>query len=106
MAAHLFIKSVEQLLPRGGARESRAMIKRAAKPPVVEQSFRCAVEHNAHAVEKIDDARRRFTHAFDQRLIRQKIPAIDSVVEVLIDSVAFAFLIFCRVDTALRADRM
>ena len=86
--------------------KSCAVIECASESPVVEQSFGCAIEHNAHAIEKIDDARRGLAHALHQGLIRQKIPAIDRVVEVFIDRVAFALLIFCRIDAALGANRM
>ena len=57
-------------------------------------------------VEQVDDAGRSFAHALDERLVGQKIAAINGVVEVLVGSVAFALLIFRRVDAALRANRM
>src|SRR2546430_13243182 len=47
-----------------------------------------------------------YTTLFRSRLVGQKIAAINGVVEVLVGSVAFALLIFRRVDAALRANRM
>ncbi len=82
------------------------MIKRAAKPAVIEQTFRRAVEHHTHPVQQVDNARRRFAHALDQRLIGQKIPAVNRVVKVFLCGVAFALLIFRGVDSTLRANRM
>src|SRR5690242_177447 len=106
MAAHLLIERVQQLLPRGGAGKSGAVVKRASEPPIIEQAFRRAVEHHAHAVEQIDDSRRGFAHALDQRLIREEIAAVNRVVKVLPGGVAFAFLILRRVNAALRANGM
>src|SRR2546425_4433951 len=77
VAPHLLVQSVEELLARGCPRESRAVIERAAKAPIVEQAFGRAVEHHAHAVEKIDDARRSLAHALYERLIRQEVAAVN-----------------------------
>ncbi len=106
MASYLFIESVQKLLPRSCARESRPVIQRPAESPVVQQSFRRSVEHHAHAVQQIDDARRGLAHALDQRLVRQKIAAVNRVIQVFVDGVALALLIFRRVDAALRANGM
>ena len=72
------------------------MIKRAAETAIIEHSFRRAIERNAHAIQQIDDARRRFAHALDERLIRQEIAAVNRVVEMLLRRVAFALLYFSR----------
>ena len=84
--AHLLVEGVEQLLARGRAGERRAVIERAAESPVVEKSLRRAVEHDAHAVEQVDDSGRRFAHALDERLIGKEVAAVDRVVEVLVES--------------------
>src|SRR5205823_3791730 len=86
VAAHLFIERVQKLLARGRAGERGAMIQRAPEPPVIQQSFGRAVEHDAHAIEQVDDAGRSFAHALDERLVGQKIAAINGVVEVLGDT--------------------
>ena len=106
MTANLFVQRVQKLLPCGSPGERRAVIQRAAKAPVIEQSFRRAIERNAHAVEQIDDSGRRFAHALDQRLIREKVAAVDGVVKVLLSRIAFALLILRRVNAALRAHGM
>src|SRR5580704_10204932 len=106
MAADLLIERVQKLLPCRCTGERRAVIQSAAEAPVIQQSLRRTIERDAHAVEQIDDARRRFAHALDQRLIRQKIAAVNGVVKVLLRSVAFALLVFRRVYAALRAHRM
>ncbi len=102
MPPHLLVESVEQLLPRRCTRKRRAVIQRPAESPVVQQSFRRAVEHHAHAVQQVDDSRRGFAHPFDQRLVRQKIAAVNRVIEVFIDGVALALLVLRGVNAALR----
>ena len=92
------------MLPRRGARECRAVIERSAETAIIEQTFRRTVEHDAHAVEQINDSRRRFAHTLYERLICQEIPAINRVVKMFRGGVAFALLIFCGVDSALRAN--
>ena len=106
VASHLFVERVKKLLTRRRSCKRGAVIKSAAKAPIIEQSFRSAIEHHAHAVQQINNSGSRFAHSFYQRLIGQKITAIDSVVEMLGAGIAFAFLIFRRVDAALRADRV
>ena len=103
---HLFVQRIEQLLPRRCARKRSPVIKRAAKPSVIQQSFRRAVEHHAHAVQQVDNPRRRFAHPLDQRLVRQKVSAVNRVVKMFPGCVAFALLILRCVDATLRADRV
>src|SRR5580704_14178882 len=104
MAANLFVERVEQLLAGGCASKSGAVIQCATKAAVIEETFRGAIEHDAHAIEQIDDRRGFLAHAFDQRLISQKISTVDGVVEMLGDGIAFTLLIFRGVDSTLRAD--
>ena len=104
VSPHLLIERVEKLLAGGRAGECGAVIQRAAEPPVIQEPFGRAVEHDAHAVQQIDNAGRRFAHALYQRLIGQKIAAVNRVVKVLIGSVALALLVFRGVDPALRAN--
>src|SRR5208282_830941 len=59
---HLFVECVEQLLPGGRPGKRRAMVERAAEATEVEQPLGRAVEWNAHAIEQIDDRRRRLAH--------------------------------------------
>src|SRR5262249_20478969 len=106
VAADLFIERVEQLLSGGRAGEGGAMVEGTAETAVVQQALWRAVKHDAHAIEKIDDAGRSFTHSLDQWLIRQKIAAVDSVIKMFSGGVAFAFLVLCCVDATLRADRV
>ncbi len=106
MTANLLVERIKKLLPGGSPGERRAVIQRAAKTPVIEQSFRRAIERNSHAVEQIDDPGRRFAHALDQRLIREKVTAVNGVVKVLLSRVAFALLVLRGVNAALRAHGM
>ena len=105
-AAHLLIQRVEQLLPGSRARKGRAVIQGPAKSPEIQQSLRRAIEHHAHAIQQVNNRRRRLAHALHQRLIRQKIAAVDRVVEMLPRGIAFTLQIFRRVNAALRAHRM
>src|SRR5262249_7108142 len=83
-----------------------AVIERAAKAAIVEQPFRCAIEGDAHAVEKIDDSGSSVAHALDEGLVGKEIAAIDRVIEVLRGGVAFTLLIFRGVDATLRPARV
>ncbi len=102
----MFIEGVEELLAGGGAGEGGAVIERAAETAIVEQAFGRAVEHDAHAIEEIDDVGGFVAHALDERLIGEEIAAVNGVVEMLGGGVAFALLIFRGVDAALGADGM
>ncbi len=103
---HLLIERIKQLLPGGGTRERRAVIKSSAKAPEIEQSLRSAVEGHTHAVQQIDDAGRGLAHGLDRRLIGQKIAAINRVVKVLPGGVALALQVLGCVDSTLRAHRV
>ena len=59
VAANLLVQGIEQLLARGGAGESGAMVERAAEAAKIEQPLRRAVESYAHPVQQVDDARAR-----------------------------------------------
>ena len=65
-----------------------------------------AREGNAHAIEKIDDRRRHFAHGFGRRLVREKVAAVNRVVEMFPGRIAFAFGVDRAVDAALSANRM
>ncbi len=104
--AHLLIECVEQLLAGGGAGECGAALLSSTESAQVKQAFGRAVEHHAHAVEKVHDAWRRFAHAAYLRLVGQEIAAVDGVVEMLVHAVAFALGVQGRVDAALRASGM
>src|SRR4051794_14672086 len=82
------------------------MVEGAAEAAEVQQAFRCAIEGDAHAIEQIDDGRRGLAHVLDRRLIGEEIATVDGVVKVLPGGVAFAFKIFCCVDSALSAYRV
>ena len=79
------------------------MIESAPETTIIEKSFGRAVEHDAHAIEKINDAGSLLAHPLDERLIGQEITAVDRVVKMLPGAIALAFLILCGVDTALSA---
>ena len=64
--ADLFVESVEQLLAGGGARESGAVVQRAAETAIVEQAFGSAIEHHAHTIKQVDDAGGGFAHALER----------------------------------------
>src|SRR5580692_10781949 len=106
MAADLFVEGVEELLASGGSGEGSAVIERAAETAIVEEAFGRAIEHDAHAIEEIDDVGCFVAHALDERLIGKEIATVDGVVEMFGGGVAFALLIFCGVDAALGADGM
>ncbi len=106
VAADLFIEGVEKLLAGGGAGEGGAVIKRAAETAIVEEALGRAIEHDAHAIEEIDDVGGFVAHALDERLIGEEIAAVNGVVKMLGGGVAFALLIFRGVDAALGADGM
>ena len=106
MAADLFVESVEELLAGGGACKGGAVIERAAEAAIVEKALGRAIEHDAHAIEEIDDGGGFIAHALDERLIGEEVAAVDGVVEMLGGGVPFALLIFCGVDAALGADGM
>ena len=106
VTAYLLIQSVEKLLTRGSSGERRAMVQRAAEATEVEQALRRPIEGDAHAIEQIDDARRGLAHIFDRRLVCEEVAAVDGVVKVLPGGVTLTLQILCRVDAALRADRV
>ena len=106
IAANLFVECVEELLSGGGAGKGGAVVERAAEAAEVEQAFGSAVERHAHAIEQVDDGRRRFAHGFDGRLVGEKVAAVNRVVEMLASGVAFALEILGGVDAALRAHRV
>ena len=105
-APDLLVERVEQLLAGRRARERGAMVQRAAEAAEVDEAFGRAVERNAHAIEQIDDARRRVAHALHERLVGEVVAALHRVLEVDVGVVAFALRVDRAVDAALRAHRM
>src|SRR6185369_3653681 len=102
----LFVECVEKLLTGRSSSECGAVMFSAAEAAKVEQSFRGAREGNTHAIEEIDDRRRHFAHRFRGWLVRQKVAAVNSVIEMFPRRIAFAFSVDGSIDSALRADRM
>src|SRR5215475_6493205 len=82
------------------------MMSRAAKTPEVKQSFARPGEGNTHAIEQVDDRGRHLAHGFRRRLVREKVTAVNSVVEMFPGRVAFALCVDGAVDTTLRTNRM
>src|ERR1700722_15648147 len=56
---NLLVERVEELLAGGRSRKGRGVLKSPAEPAKIEQSFGRSVERNTHAIEQINDARRR-----------------------------------------------
>jgi len=106
VAAHLLVQRIEELLTRRRARERRPVKPGPAEAPKVEQALQGPVEHDAHAVEEVDDSRRRIAHRLDGSLVREEVAAVDRVVEVNLRRVAFPLGVDGAVDPALSADRM
>ena len=90
MAARLLVQRVQKLLARGRARIGRAVVLGAAETPEVEQPFARAVEHDAHAVQQIDDAGGIVAHVLDRRLVGKEVAAVHGVVQMLVRRVALA----------------
>ena len=103
VSADLLVERVEELLPGGGAGEGGAVEEGAAETTEVQEALRGAVERHAHAVEHEHDAGGCVGHAFDGRLIGEKVPAVHGLFEVHLGGVALALGVHARVDTALRA---
>jgi hypothetical protein len=80
--------------------------ERPAEATEIEEALRGAVEGHAHAVEHVDDARRRVGHALDRRLVAEEIPAVRRLFEVDLGAVALALGVDGGVDATLRADRV
>ena len=103
IAAHLLVQRIQQLLAGCRPCERRAMVLGAAEPAEIKQPFRRTVEHDAHPVHQVNDARRRFTHRFHRRLVGQKVAAIYRIVKMQPRRIAFSFRIHRTVNAALRA---
>ena len=106
VAADLLVERVEELLARRRAGERGAVEERASEAAEVEQAFGRAVERHAHAVEHVDDARRRVRHPLDRRLVGEEVAAVGRLFEVHLGRVALALGVDARVDAALRAHRV
>src|SRR6185437_3756975 len=106
VAANLLVERVEQLLACGCACKSGAMVQRSAKASKIQQTFRSAIERNAHPIEQVNDSRCGLAHCLNRCLVGKKIATVNCVVKVLGGSIAFALQILCGVDAALCANRM
>src|SRR6266446_4836508 len=106
VTADLLVESIEKLLAGGCSGERGAIIERASKAAKIEQTFGRAIEWNAHAVEKIDNAGSSVAHGFDRRLVGEEVASVDRVVEMLPGGIAFAFQVLGGVDASLRANRV
>ena len=82
------------------------MVLRSAEASEVQQALAGPVEHDAHAIQQIDDARRIVAHVLDRGLVGEEVAPIHCVVQVLMGRIAFTFRVHRTVDPALRADRM
>ena len=100
----MLVERVEQLLTGGRTCECGAAFLRTTESAQVKKAFRSAVEHDPHAIEKVHDGRSRLAHACHHGLVRQEIAAIDGIVDVLPDRIAFTLGVEHRIDTALCAD--
>ena len=105
-AARLLVQRVQELLAGGRAGVGGAVVLGAAEAPEVQQPLAGPVEHDAHAVQQVDDAGRVVAHVLDGRLVGEKVAAVDRVVEVLVGRVALALGVDRAVDAALGADRV
>ena len=105
-AAHLFVEGVENLLAGSGAGECGAIEERAAEAAIIEKALSRAIEHDAHAIEEIDQVGRVIAHRFYGGLVGEEIAAVNRVVKMDGGGVAFALGVFCGVDSTLRADGM
>ena len=102
-AAHLLVKRVQKLLARRGARVGRAAHERAAETAKVQKALGRAVEHDAHAVEHVDERRSRIAHPLHLGLVRQEVAAVHRVVEVAPGGIVLALRVDGGVHAALRA---
>jgi len=83
VAPHLLIQGIQKLLAGGGSGERGAVIERASEAAKIEQSFRRAIERDAHAIEQVDNSGSGVAHRFYRRLVSQEITAVHRVIEVL-----------------------
>ena len=104
--AHLFVERIEELLTGCSAGKGGASFLCAAESAQVKQAFSGSIEHYAHAVEHVDDFWGGFAHGAYLRLVRQKVAAVNGVVEVLFHRIAFAFGVQRGVYAPLRTGGM
>src|SRR5215470_5752110 len=81
VTTNLLVERVEKLLARRSSRECGAMMFSAAETAEVEQSFTRAREGNTHAIEQVDDRGRHLAHRFCGWLVREKVAAVNRIVE-------------------------
>ena len=106
MAADLLIKCVKKLLASGGAGKGGAMVEGASEAAEIQESLRCAIEGNSHAVEQINNAGGRLAHALHRGLVGEEVAAVNGVIKMLPGGVAFAFEVLGGVNPTLGAHGM
>ena len=104
--ANLLVERIEELLTRRRAGETGALVLLTAEVAKVEVAFRRAREGNAHAVEHLDELRRRLDHALDRDLVSEEVAAVDRIIEVLVNAVMLALRVHAGIDAALRTQRV
>ena len=100
------IRAEQQLLTGLTTRVERARYLRATEGTIGEQAAVLTCKRNALRHALIDDVHRHLSEAIDICLTRAKIAALDGVVEQTTHTVAVVLIVLCRVDTALRCDRV
>ena len=104
--AYLFIERIEKLLAGCGTGEGGASFLCAADSAQVKQAFGGSIEHYTHAVEHVDYFRGSFAHGAYLWLVRQKVAAVNGVIEVFVYRIVFAFGVQRGVDSPLSAGGM
>src|SRR5260370_11744317 len=79
------------------------MVEGASEAAEIQESLWCAIKGNSHAVEQINNAGRRLTHALHGRLVGEEVAAVNSVIKVLPGGVAFAFEVLGGINATLGA---
>src|SRR6266849_5023448 len=83
------MERIKKLLAGGGAGKGGAVVEGASEAAEIQESLWCAIKGNSHAVEQINNAGRRLTHALHGRLVGEEVAAVNSVIKVLPGGVAF-----------------
>src|SRR5699024_87384 len=82
MFTNLFIKCVQELLPRCCTGICSPMVQSTAKTSEVKKTFRRSVKRNTHPVQQVNDFRRRISHCFYWRLVCQEVTTVNRVVKM------------------------
>ena len=100
------IRAKQQLLPGLTTRVERARHLRTTERAVGEQPTVLACKRNALRDALVNDAHRHLSQPIDIGFSRAEIAALDRVVEQATYTVAVVLIVFRRVDTTLRGDRV